>query len=341
MDPALLSLPGLQRIRAAIEGHAPQPPIHHLFGLRAVTVGAAGVAFSIPASPWLCSDAGVFYSGTTALAADAALGLAIQVTLPPGAVVATSDLSFNFLRPASPDSGHLIARARPIDVGDSLGLAEATIEDAAGRLLAHATTRCFVIRLPVPDEADLPMLAPATYETPDPYQRPAPAPGAGAWGTRSIGAVMDAKRRGALPLAPSSQLLGCYDPFARDGKSGLSLRATPWLASPTGTIYGGVLALVLDMALTGATTTVLPAGTICSPLDLKVQFLRAVRPNSRELRATAKVTHHGTRFATTGGRVIDEEGRVVALGMSSFVLIAGKTWATLTLADDTPTPDEM
>jgi acyl-coenzyme A thioesterase PaaI-like protein len=45
-------------------------------------------------------------------------------------------------------------------------------------------------------------------------------------------------------------LLGCYDPIARDGTSGLSLRATPWLAGPTGTVYGGVLALLLDIVMT-------------------------------------------------------------------------------------------
>jgi acyl-coenzyme A thioesterase PaaI-like protein len=61
---------------------------------------------------------------------------------------------------------------------------------------------------------------------------------------------MAAKGRGDLPLAPCSMLLGCYDPIARDGTSGLSLRATPWLAGPTGTVYGGVLALLLDIVMT-------------------------------------------------------------------------------------------
>jgi len=40
-----------------------------------------------------------------------------------------------------------------------------------------------------------------TYPTPDPYQRPAPEPGAVAWGDRSTVAVIDAKSRGDLPLA--------------------------------------------------------------------------------------------------------------------------------------------
>lgn len=85
--------------------------------------------------------------------------------------------------------------------------------------------------------------------------------------------VIEAKRRGTLPLAPCSLLLGCREPHATEGHSGLSLPATSWLASPSGTVYGGVLALFADIVLTGAATTVLGAGLICSPLDLKVQFL--------------------------------------------------------------------
>ena len=336
-DPALLALPGLQRLRAMAEGRAPPPPIHHLFGLRPVTIGPAGVTFSIPASPWLCSDARVFHPGTAALAADAALGASIQVTLPGGAMVATSDLSFNFLRPASPDSGHVIARARPIDVGESLGLAEALVEDADGHLLAHATTRCFVMRPTVPASVgDPPAVPPVRYGTPDPYQRPAPEPGAGAWGDRSTVAVFEAKRRGTLPLAPCSLLLGCRHPHATEGHSGLSLPATGWLASPSGTVYGGVLALFADIVLTGAATTVLGAGLICSPLDLKVQFLHRVWPDGRLLRATAAVEHHGHRFATATGRIVDDHGTMVARATSSFVIVPGTTWGSLTIADDAP-----
>ena len=148
---------------------------------------------------------------------------------------------------------------------------------------------------------------------------------------------MAAKRRGELPLAPCSRLFGCYDPEARDGVSG-SLRATRWLAGPSGSIYGGVLAWVLDTVFTGALSSVLPPGTICSPLDLKVQFLHPVWPDHRGLRASAQVTHHSKRFATVTGQIADDDGIVVAVGMSSFVIVDGKTWSSLTLADETPAP---
>ena len=112
-DPRLLGLSGLEGMRAAWGLRVPAPPIHYLVGLRPVTVGPAGVTFVMPATPWLRSDAGVFHAGASALVADAASASAVQVTLPSGAVVATSDLTMNFLRSVDVDSGRLIARARP------------------------------------------------------------------------------------------------------------------------------------------------------------------------------------------------------------------------------------
>jgi uncharacterized protein (TIGR00369 family) len=279
-------------MRAAWGRRVPAPPIHHLLGLRPVTIGPAAVSFAMPTSPRLCSDAGVFHAGTAALMADAALAGAVQVTLPPGAMVATSDLSLNFLHPLDVGSGQLLARTRPIDVGNRLGLAESMIEDGRGRLVAHATTRCFVLRMTVPA---------AVGDLPEPEQ----------------------------PLAPCSELLGCHDPAAEEGMAALSLTATPWLASPAGTVYGGVLAFLADIVSTGAVATTLPPGTVCSPLDLKVQLARPVWPDGRRLRATATVAHRGRRFATAHAQIAGEDGAIVALAMSSVVIVEGHSWGSL------------
>jgi hypothetical protein len=42
-----------------------------------------------------------------------------------------------------------------------------------------------------------------------------------------------------------------------------------------------------------------------------------------------------TVFATAGARMVDDHGIVVALATSSFVIVAGRTWGSLTIADDT------
>ena len=83
-DPRLLGLSGLESMRAAWGGRRPALPIHHLVGLRPVTVGPAAVSFTMPTSPRLRSDAGVLHAGTAAVVADAALAGVGQVALPQG-----------------------------------------------------------------------------------------------------------------------------------------------------------------------------------------------------------------------------------------------------------------
>lgn len=116
----------------------------------------------------------------------------------------------------------------------------------------------------------------------------------------------------------------------------MSLKATPWLASPAGTVYGGVLAFLADIVLTGAVCTTLAPGTICSPLDLKVQFVRLVWPDGRRLRATATVGHRGRRFATAHAEIAGEDGKPLGLAMSSVVIVEGRSWGSLAVADDAP-----
>lgn len=330
-EPRLLALSGLEGMRAAWGRRIPAPPIHHLLGLRPVTIGPATVSFTMPTSPRLYSDAGVLHAGTAALAG------AVQATLPPGVMVATSDLSLNFLRPVDVDSGRLLARARPIEVRNPVRTGRGPDR---GRPRSPDRPRDHPLLCAPHDGAgdggDLPELEQPNYSTPDRYQRPAPPPLARAWGERTFVAVVAAKRRGALPLAPCSELLGCHDPAAEEGMAALSLTATPWLASPAGTVYGGVLALLADIVLTGAVATTLPPRTICSPLDLKVQFVRPVWPEGRRLRATAMVAHRGRGYATAHAKIAGEDGTTVALARSSLVIVEGRSSGSLAVANDTP-----
>lgn len=55
---ALIGLSGLERLRAWVKGRMPNPPIHHLIGLRPVEVGIGTCTFLTPASPWLQGSIG-------------------------------------------------------------------------------------------------------------------------------------------------------------------------------------------------------------------------------------------------------------------------------------------
>ncbi|MDQ6780107.1 MAG: PaaI family thioesterase, partial [Candidatus Eremiobacteraeota bacterium] len=76
---------------------------------------------------------------------DSALGCAVTSLLPAGRSCATLDLQVRFIRPLTIESGALRCEAKVLHVGRTIGTAEATIEDAQGKLCAHATTACAIL----------------------------------------------------------------------------------------------------------------------------------------------------------------------------------------------------
>ena len=86
--PEVLQLPGLELLRASLERRLPDPPVTKLTGLRLSEVGLGLASAWMPASAWWQSAAGVFLAGTTAFAADMALGSSVLTSVPAGRAAA-------------------------------------------------------------------------------------------------------------------------------------------------------------------------------------------------------------------------------------------------------------
>lgn len=341
-DASLLALTGLDRARAILRKQMPPPPLHHLFGLGPVAASSASVTFAMPCSPWLQTDAGVFFAGTSAIVSDAPLGSAILTGLGPGEVAVTSDLSLNFLRPVDVSSEQLVCRARPIEVGRTLGLAEGLVEDGHGRLVAHCTTRCFVIDMGVPETGEPPVVELPRFETPDPYLRPIPEGSVNPerWGKETFVEILESQISGAAPIPPFMLLLGERLPRMDEEGFHVTIPSSAWFTSPAGTIYGGVLAYVADLAMTGAVGMTLARDQISAPLDLKVQYLRPAFPDGRDLVASGRVLHRGRTFATAQCEIKNADGKTVALAMESATIRTGRTWGAFAVADEAAGPSE-
>ena len=343
-DPRLLALPGLERMQTGLNKQILPPPIHHLFGLAPTGLAPDQITFSMPCSPWLQSDAGVYFAGTAALVADAALGGAVMAPLGPGDVVVTSDLSMNFLRPVGVGSGELVCRAKPIEVGRTLGLAEGVVEDGQGRLVAHCTTRCFVVHLDVPEmteSIELPEIELPVYDTPDPYLRELPdeATRPDLYETQQFLEIVKGLQEGRPP-APFVHLFAGQGIDAEPGAFRGRFAATPWMASYAGSVYGGVLAFMADTFLTGAFSTTLDTHEIAATLDLKVQFVRPVWPDGGLLSGEARVVHRGKRFVAAQGEIKNARGKTVVLMTSSAAIRTGRSWGAMVVADDAMAPAE-
>ncbi|HET9310463.1 MAG TPA: PaaI family thioesterase [Actinomycetota bacterium] len=330
-QPGLFSVPPVEQLRMFAERRLPAPPLTHLSGLVVDDTSDGSSTWSIPASPWWRSAAGVFGGGALAFVADAALAGAVFTKLPRGTALLSSDLSMNLLRAGSTSSERIVAKGTIIDVGRRQGLSEARVEDAFGTLLAHATSRCVLKPMPFeppPVPEDFPTPDPPVFDTPDPYLRPAEGdvvPQA-VWDETKGLDLIRSWRSGERAASPSCALLGLRFVDVGEGTVTVAAPASLWFTTGFGTFYGGALAAYADAAMNAAVTTTLPPGASFGTLDLKVHFLRPVTPDGRDLSVRATVEQRGRTIAVSTARTDDADGKRVAMATSSAMISEDRPW---------------
>ncbi len=339
MPPAVMNLSGMDQILAWDRGYVPMPPLAHLTGIRMSAVGEGTSTFTMPASPWFLAPQGAITIGMLAVLADPPLGCAIQTTLPAATPYTTAELSLTAVRPVAGTGGLLSAHGNVVHPGRRMALSEVAIEDDAGRLVAHGTSRCMVLpdlRRRPPVQA-LELLAPPD-NTGDPWLRPVMGevlPQA-LWDCHDGLDILRLLLAGDAPRPPISYLTGLRLTAAEPGSATFLLPASGWLGSPTGNLEGGFIAMLADAALQSAIQTTAPAGCAIASLDLKVNFLRPAPTDGRDLVGVGTVVHRGRSLVIANAEVVNAEGRRVALATGSTLLLPGHR-ASL---DDTAEFDE-
>jgi uncharacterized protein (TIGR00369 family) len=309
--PALASLPGIDQLRAFLTGAAPAPAVARLTGRRIVEASVGSATYALGASNWMVGPKGGVHPGVLAVLADGALIGSVVSALPSRVLCTTAELSMTFLGSPAPAGGELTAHGRLLHLDTEMGLAEVHVNDSHGRLVAHGTSRCAVFP---PVDGLLARSEPATCEpaTPDPHLRPVAPPGSRVGRNGGGLDVLRAQLDGNLPRPPIDQLTGIRLAAAEEGGVLFTLPASPWLRNEWGTVYGGFLTLLGSSAAAAAIQTTAPEGTGFAARDIKVNFLRAVPADGRELRAVGSVLHRGKRLAI-GTAEIRHGGDLVAI----------------------------
>jgi uncharacterized protein (TIGR00369 family) len=328
-DPRLIALPGRRRLECWRRRINPPPPLRHLTGAMPTGFGTGTAEATMPATPWLAASNGLITGGALAILADIAFGISVETELPAATPYTTAELSLSFLRPARPN-GTLTAGGQAIHVGRSVGLSEAFVIDTeTDRLIAHGTSRLTIFPPidPAPDPPEMiePHVAPA-YESPDPYLRPPPGGviPQEVWGELAGAEILKRQLEGELPPPPLHHLTGLSLTEFGEGWAVFTMPASEWLASPTGLLQGGAIAMLADFAMLGAVQTTAPPGLAFAGLDLKVNFLRPVSPNEEPLEARGEVVHAGRTLAITRARVTNDEGKPVMLATGSSIYLPGR-----------------
>jgi uncharacterized protein (TIGR00369 family) len=124
-----------------------------------------------------------------------------------------------------------------------------------------------------------------------------------------------------LALPPIYHLTGLRPASAERGEVTFVIPATDWLASFTGNVHGGVLALLLEAAASAAVWSMLPAGQEQLPLELKTSFLRPVPAEGGWILGTGRVLRSGRRVAYATSEAVTADGRTAAVAMSTHVVV--------------------
>lgn len=126
---------------------------------------------------------------------------------------------------------------------------------------------------------------------------------------------------GRLDPPGVSLLLGMHGVEAEEGRTVFALTPGQAHTNPGGIVHGGILATMLDSAMTCAVHTTLPEGQWPTTLDISIRYLRAVPPGTGELRAEGRAIQVGRSVGTAEGRVTGADGTLYATGTTSCMIL--------------------
>jgi uncharacterized protein (TIGR00369 family) len=144
---AAASMTGIEYMRAIAAGELPAAPIARLIGMAMEEINEGLAVFSIEPAEYLYNPIGSVHGGVAATVLDSVMGCAIHTTLPQGTAYSTVELSVNYVRPITAETPRLFGRGEVVHAGRRLATAEARLTDADGRLYAHGTTTCLVMKV--------------------------------------------------------------------------------------------------------------------------------------------------------------------------------------------------
>lgn len=147
-------------------------------------------------------------------------------------------------------------------------------------------------------------------------------------GKEMLQAMIDRK----IPAAPIAQVLTFWLAEVGDGYAAFEGETGPHLLNPLGTVHGGWALTLIDSAAGCAGHTTLPAGAGYATIETKANFTRPIRQDMGRVRAEGRVVGRGRQIISAEARVLDSNGRVLAHGMSTLMVLGNGNFEGRTLA---------
>ncbi len=145
MAQAARGMAGIDFLRGVRDGTIQPAPIQELIGMKLVEVEPGRAVWQFTPGEQHYNPIGTMHAGVTATLLDSAMACAVHSTIPLGKGYTTLEFKINLVGAVTTKSGVLRAVGKVVHGGKSTSTAEARLEDAAGKLYAHATTTCIIL----------------------------------------------------------------------------------------------------------------------------------------------------------------------------------------------------
>ena len=129
---------------------------------------------------------------------------------------------------------------------------------------------------------------------------------------------------GTQPAPPFAQTMDFDLVEAEEGRVVFVGVPSARFFNPLGTIQGGWTATILDSAMACAAHSTLKSGEGYTTLEMKLNYVRPVMPDSGTVRCEGKLIHRGGSVITTEGNLRDERGRLLAHGTETCLVFPAK-----------------
>ena len=139
---------GLEALQAMRDGLLPPPPITRLMQMELVELEEGRVEFRCDLDQSMYNPLGLVHGGVVCSLLDTVAGCAVHTTLPQGLGYTSIELKVSYLRAVRADNGPLSAVGTVVKPGRRVAFAEGRVLDAAGRLVATASSSLLVFPLP-------------------------------------------------------------------------------------------------------------------------------------------------------------------------------------------------
>jgi uncharacterized protein (TIGR00369 family) len=126
---------------------------------------------------------------------------------------------------------------------------------------------------------------------------------------------------GTLPLNTIAETLGYDVTEVVRGRVVVTAKPNGSHLNPAGTVHGGLAATMLDSCMGLAIQSLLEKGVRSTTLEFKISLLRPITPETGLIKAEGVVLSCGRRVGTAEGRITDQQGRLLAHGTTTCLIL--------------------